>query len=108
MKLTKKEAQALAVIASRLDRRPSRRKVTRDDILDLIRHLGMIQLDTISVISRSHETALWSRLGPYNPVLIGQLFTPEHALTEYLAHAAAIVPTDLLYLFRPDMERFRA
>jgi uncharacterized protein YcaQ len=108
VKLTKREAQALAVIASRLDRRPSRRKVTRDDILDVIRHLGMIQLDTISVISRSHETALWSRLGPYDTALITQLFIPDRALTEYLAHAAAIVPTESLFLFRPYMERVRA
>jgi hypothetical protein len=46
VKLTKREAQALAVISSRLDRRPTRRKVTGDVILDVFRHLGMIQLDT--------------------------------------------------------------
>lgn len=108
LQLTKREAQALAVIASRLDRRPFSRRVRADDILDVFRHLGMIQLDTISVISRSHETVLWSRLGNYDPDLISELFVDRNALSEYLAHAAAIVPTEDLYLFRPYMERVQA
>jgi len=107
MKLTRAEAQALAVIASGLDRRPIRRRATRDDILDTFRRLGTIQLDTISVISRSHETVLWSRLGPYDPALVVDLYERDHSLTEYLAHAASILPADLLHLFRPYMERAR-
>lgn len=107
MRLTRREAQALAVIASRLDRRPSRGKATREDILAMFRHLGTIQLDTISVISRSHETVLWSRLGAYDPALITDLYERDHSLTEYLAHAASILPTDLLHLFRPAMEAYR-
>lgn len=104
VRLTKAEAQALAVIASRLDRRPSRRTPTRDDILATFRHLGTVQLDTISVISRSHETVLWSRLGPYDPALVTSLYEDGHALTEYIVHAASILPTGLLPLFRPSME----
>ncbi len=108
VRLTKAEAQALAVIASRLDRRPSRRRATREDILDTFRHLGTIQLDTISVISRSHETVLWSRLGPYDPALVTGLYEDGHALTEYIVHAASILPSELLPMFRPYMERARS
>jgi uncharacterized protein len=105
--LTRREGQALAVIASRLDRRPSRRVVTRDDVLEMFRHLGTIQLDTISVISRSHETVLWSRLGSYDTALVTDLYERDHAITEYMVHAAAILPADLLPLFRPAMEAIR-
>lgn len=108
VRLTKPEAQALAVIASRLDRRPARRGTTRDDLLETVRHLGTVQLDTISVISRSHETVLWSRLGQYDTALIEDLYERDHALTEYLGHAASILPTDTLHLFRPSMERAQA
>lgn len=106
--LTRDEARWLAVIATGLDRRPFRRKPTANDILETIRKLGSVQLDTISVISRSHETVLWSRLGPYDPALITSLYDPGLALTEYLAHAAAIIPTETLPLFRSHMERVRA
>lgn len=105
IELSRREAQALAVIASRLDRKHISRKITPDDILDTIRHLGMIQLDTISVVSRAHETTLWSRLGNYDLDHITQLFIGQRALTEYLTHAAAITPTEYLPLMKPMMER---
>ncbi len=103
--LTREEAQALAVIATGLDRRPFRRKPTAHDLLETIRKLGSVQLDTISVISRSHETVLWSRLGPFDPALIQSLYDPGLAITEYLAHAAAIIPCESLHLFKGYMEK---
>jgi len=103
--LTRKEAQWLAVIASGLDRRPFRRRVTAEDLLGTIRRLGSVQLDTISVISRSHETVLWSRLGPYDLGLWQALYDGEQRITEYLAHAAAIIPREDIVLFRSYMER---
>lgn len=103
--LTRKEAQWLAVIASGLDRRPFRRRVTEDDLLAMIVRLGSVQLDTISVISRSHETVLWSRLGPYDLELWQALYQGEQRITEYWAHAAAIIPREVLPLFRSHMER---
>ncbi len=106
--LSRDEARWLAVIASGLDRRPNRRKPTASDILETVRKLGSVQLDTISVISRSHETVLWSRLGPFDPLLIQSLYDPGLALTEYLAHAAAIIPSDTLPLFRGVMERYQS
>ena len=106
--ISKREAQALATIASRLDRTDIHRAITPDDVLDTIKHLGMIQLDTISVVSRSHETALWSRLGNYNLDHLTTLFTGKRELTEYLTHAAALTPTAYLPLVRGMMDRYKA
>lgn len=106
IELSKREAQALAVIASRLDRKYITRTVKPDDILDTIRHLGMIQLDTISVVSRAHETTLWSRLGSYDLAHLTELFTGRRALTEYFTHAAAITPVEYLPLLKPVMQRY--
>lgn len=105
LEITKREAQALATIASKLDRKYISRKITPDDILETITHLGMIQLDTISVVSRSHETALWSRLGNYDLDHISTLFTKRRALTEYMTHAAAITPTQHVPLMKRTMAR---
>src|ERR671937_39058 len=82
-RISRDEARALATIASRLDRRP---RPTRDPdgqkarLLEMIRHLGCVQLDTISVVSRSHETVLWSRLGAYDPALLAALHYPDGQL----------------------------
>ncbi|MGH2561324.1 MAG: winged helix-turn-helix domain-containing protein [Thermomicrobiales bacterium] len=100
------EARMLAVIAQRLDRRP-RGKVTKERLLDTIRHLGCVQLDTISVVARSHETVLWSRVGAYDPVAdLAALHYPDGALFEYWAHAAALVPIEAIPFFRRNMARY--
>jgi uncharacterized protein len=109
-RLTIEEARALATIASRLDRRP---RPSRDPaaqkarLLETIRHLGCVQLDTISVVSRSHETVLWSRLGAYDPRLVSELHYPDALLTEYWAHAAAIIPIETFPYFRDAMDAYR-
>jgi uncharacterized protein YcaQ len=106
--LTREEARAVAVAAQGLASPPPRRRPTLADLRDLIGRLGCVQLDTISVISRSHETVAFSRLGPYDTGHWATLYEPEHAVTEYWVHAAAILPLADLWLYRPAMERFRA
>lgn len=109
-RLSLDEARMLAVIAQRLDRRPSpirARTRAKQRILELIRHLGAIQIDTISVISRSHVTVLWSRLGQYDPALFDELYYPDGHLMEYWAHAAAFAPIETLPHYRRGMAVFR-
>ena len=106
MDLSIREARALAVIASRLAYKPTIRPVPAEALMAMIRHIGMVQLDTISVVTRAHETALFSRLGPYDLSLWQQLFS-RGLITEYLAHAAAIVPVSDLPLMQGMMRRVR-
>jgi hypothetical protein len=108
--LSRDEAAALSTIAQKLDRRP---RPSRDPVVvkrrlrETIRTLGAVQLDTISVVSRSHETVLWSRLGPYDPALLATLHFPDGDLAEYWAHAAALIPMGDLPLYRRVMDRYR-
>ena len=95
--LTLDEARALAVIAQRLDRRPPgthNPATVKARLLTTIRALGCVQLDTINVVSRSHETVLWRRLGHYVPPLLAELHYPDGTLFMYWAHAAALVPIE--------------
>lgn len=104
------EARMLSVIAQRLDRRPSpirSRARSKQRILELVRHLGAVQIDTISVISRSHETVLWSRLGKYDPTLFDEIYYPDGELFEYWAHAAAFVPIETLPHYQRGMQWYR-
>lgn len=105
IKISRDEARQLAVIGQRLDRRP-RGKATKARVLEMIEHLGCVQLDTISVVARSHETVLWSRLGAFDPALVWKLYE-DRKLFEYWTHAAAITPIHMFPYFRDTMERFR-
>lgn len=63
-------------------------------MFDVIRDLGCLQLDPISVVARSHQIVLWSRLGKYDLEKLDRLLYEERVLFEYWAHAASIVLTE--------------
>ncbi|MGQ0844684.1 MAG: winged helix-turn-helix domain-containing protein [Sporichthyaceae bacterium] len=67
----------------------------------LLRRLRAVQLDTISVLARSHELIPYARLGAIGRDRIEQAFWSGDCF-EYWAHAACILPVEdwPLYAFR--------
>ncbi|HET8524421.1 MAG TPA: crosslink repair DNA glycosylase YcaQ family protein [Thermomicrobiales bacterium] len=102
--VTLDEARHIAIAAQQLNRPRRRGQVQKSDLLDTIKAIGCVQLDTISVVARSHETVLWSRLGAYDPAHLQELHFPDGELIEYWAHAAALTPTSMFRYFRRMME----
>ncbi len=78
---------------------------TGADLLDLVRQLGCVQLDPISVVARSHQLVVWSRVGRYDQETLRRLQEEDRSLFEYWAHAASLVPTSDLPIHRWTMER---
>ena len=79
-----------------------RRKAHKADVLDTIRRMGVLQIDTIHVVARSPYLVLWSRLGDYPPAWLEQHLA-EGALFEYWAHEACFVPIEDYRLLRHRM-----
>jgi uncharacterized protein YcaQ len=77
------------------------------DVRATVERLGLVQIDTISVIQRSQYLVLWSRLGAYDPSLLDRLLYPERKTFEYWAHAASIIPMADYPFFRQRMLRAR-
>lgn len=89
-----------------------------DGAADFLRRVGYIQIDTISVVARSHEHVLWSRTGVSDRDAFRRLEgyskdgapgganTPRRAI-EYWAHAAAYLPMEEFRFCLPRMERIR-
>ena len=73
---------------------PRPKPVTVDDIHELVRAIGCLQLDPTAVVARNHLLVLFSRLGPFDPKLVDVLLWDERRLYEYWAHQASIVPTE--------------
>ena len=105
-RITRRQAAQIALRAQMLDR-PNRRKATRDDVRNVIRRLGVIQIDTISVVARSHYVIPWSRIGAYDPDWIDELHFPDREIFEYWGHAASLLDISLLPCFLSRMEEYR-
>ncbi|MEW5926545.1 MAG: crosslink repair DNA glycosylase YcaQ family protein [Gemmatimonadota bacterium] len=101
MRLTLEAARTLALAAQGLDARP-RKKATKQDLLDTIRRMGALQIDTIHVVARSPYLVLWSRLGDYPLRWLEELLA-EGKLFEYWAHEACFLPVEDFPLYRHRM-----
>jgi uncharacterized protein YcaQ len=94
-------ARALHLAAQGL-LQPRRRKARQPDLMDAIRQMGVLQIDTIHVVARSPYLVLWSRLGDYPQPWLEQALA-DGELFEYWAHEACFVPIEDYGLYRHRM-----
>jgi hypothetical protein len=97
--LSADEARRIALRAQGFLGAPDRKGGVRG----VLRHLGAVQLDTISVLARSHELIPYARLGAvgrktvdsayWTPAADGVSPARPHAF-EYWSHAACILPVE--------------
>ena len=67
----------------------------RGGVTGMLRRVSAVQLDTISVLARSHELVAYARLGPVGRDAVEQAYWPARGTSttfEYWAHAACILP----------------
>ena len=79
-----------------------------DAVRGVLDALGAVQLDTISVLARSHELVAYARLGAVRRTAIEKAYwSGEHAF-EYWSHAACILPMAAWPLFAFRRRHYRA
>ncbi|MFC9884931.1 winged helix-turn-helix domain-containing protein [Streptomyces libani] len=97
--LSRDDARRIALRAQGLLGAPDRRAGVRG----VLRHLGAVQLDTISVLARSHELVPYARLGAVGRPAVEAAYwatAPSGAPAarphsfEYWSHAACILPIE--------------
>ncbi|MGA0546644.1 winged helix-turn-helix domain-containing protein [Brevundimonas sp. VNH65] len=73
----------------------------RRHLLDQARRLGVIQIDSVNVVSRTHYLPGFSRLGAYpRGALEGLAWGSRPGLFEYWGHEASLLPLETQPLFR--------
>jgi len=81
---------------------------TRNAIYGTLNQIGCAQIDTISVVQRSHYLVLWSRLGNCDPADLDALSSPEdRRLFEGWQHAACYIPLTEYRYQLPHQRRLR-
>lgn len=75
----------------------------RETVASMLRRLGAIQLDTISVLARSHELVPYARLGAVGRQRVEAAYWSSNGAPprtfEYWAHAACVLPVEQWPLF---------
>ncbi|MFJ8127941.1 winged helix-turn-helix domain-containing protein [Streptomyces hydrogenans] len=93
--LSAAEARRIALRAQGFLGAPDRRAGVRG----VLRHLGQVQLDTISVLARSHELIPYARLGAVGRTTVEEAYWSDGHAFEYWSHAACILPVEEWPLF---------
>jgi uncharacterized protein YcaQ len=101
--LSADEARRIALRAQGLLGAPDRRAGVRG----VLRHLGAVQLDTISVLARSHELIPYARLGAVGRPAVEAAYWGGGTSFEYWSHAACVLPVEEWPLFAFRRRQYR-
>ena len=107
--LTLAQARRLALRAQGFGRAASG-VVGHRQLLAQIGKLGVLQIDSVNALVRSHYLPLFSRLGPYDQALLEQAAWSQgrrRSLFEYWGHEASLLPLSLYPLLQWRMQRAR-
>ncbi len=75
------------------------------DVLEIIKKLGFVQLDTIQNVVRAHHHILWSRNQNYREPMMDELLGQKRAIFEHFTHDASVLPIDSYPMWKRQFRR---
>ena len=108
--LTVGEARRIALAAQGFGHRRTTRQSSWRRAEATIGQIGLLQMDSVSVLVRAHYVPVYSRIGAYDRTGLDQrAFAPDgRAFFEYWAHEASLLPLKLHPLMRWRMDRAKS
>ena len=102
------EARRIALAAQGLAGQRPEGPIGRAQLLKTLARLGVVQIDSVNVISRTHYMPFFARLGAYpRDLLDTTVWGRPKRVAEYWSHEAALIPMERHPLFRWRMEDAR-
>ncbi|XAW96478.1 winged helix-turn-helix domain-containing protein [Pseudomonas abietaniphila] len=108
IQLSLKQARRVALAAQAFNGRQAPTTIKSSHVMQLIERLGVLQIDSVNALVRSHYLPLYSRLGNYPQKLLDQAAWSQgrqRKLFEYWGHEASLLPVELYPLMRWRMQR---
>ena len=98
--ISRRDARRVALSAQGFaERRPTGRVDSRH-FRKVLARLGTVQLDSVNVLTRSHELVFFARLGPYDRAALSRWLWSSRQVFEYWGHEASLHPVDRHPLLR--------
>lgn len=108
MEMSVKQARRLALAAQGFRGRQPPAQIKSGHVARMIDRLGVLQIDSVNALVRSHYLPLFSRLGNYSQTLLDQAAWSQgrhRRLFEYWGHEASLLPIELYPLMVWRMRR---
>ncbi|HEY5626249.1 MAG TPA: crosslink repair DNA glycosylase YcaQ family protein [Dehalococcoidia bacterium] len=102
-RLSLPHVRRIALAAQGLADPPPKGAVNVAHFRRVLRRVGLLQIDSVNVLVRSHYLPIFSRLGPYDRQRLDDYAYSERRLFEYWGHAASLIPVEHYPLFRHRM-----
>jgi uncharacterized protein YcaQ len=77
------------------------------DILQIIKDLGFVQLDTIQNVTRAHHHILWSRNKNYKEHMLDDLLFERGNIFEHFTHDASVLPVEFYPMWKGQFKRYK-
>ncbi|MEP3654829.1 MAG: crosslink repair DNA glycosylase YcaQ family protein [Litorimonas sp.] len=77
------------------------------DLLEIIKSLGFVQLDSIRNVTRAHHHIVWSRNQNYREPMLWDLLKDDRALFEHFTHDASLIPMEFYPMWRRQFPRLK-
>jgi len=107
--LSAKQARRIALAAQGFAEARRHDAPGRRQFRQTVQRLGVIQIDSVNVVTRTHYVPAFSRLGDYPRELLEQeAWGKKRTLFEYWGHEASLMPMELQPLLRWRMARAEA
>lgn len=75
------------------------------NVMEIIRALGFVQIDTIRNVTRAHHHILWSRNQNYREKMLWGELPETRALFEHFTHDASLIPMETYPMWRRQFKR---
>ena len=79
-----------------------------DDLMQVIRGLGFVQVDSVNTVERAHHMILFARRPAYRPKALQRLIEKDRLLFEHWTHDASIIPAEFYRYWHLRFDRQRA
>ncbi|MDQ1727125.1 MAG: uncharacterized protein QOK14_1170 [Frankiaceae bacterium] len=105
--ISRAEARRITIAAQGLDG-GARPETGMRQLTAVVERIGLLQIDSVNVLTRAHYLPLFSRLGPYDVELLHRAAgRAPRRLVEYWAHEASYIPVATQPLLRWRMARWQ-
>ena len=104
-RLTKDQARRYTLAAQGFNEGRADGRVDVRHFRKVIDQIGLVQLDSVNVFSRTHYLPFFSRIGPYDRESLDDWIWNSGEMFEYWGHEASVIPVRDHRLFRWRMEQ---